>query len=194
LFLINPARWDRVREEINFQDLVQELTGHHSHDKIRCPFHGIDRTPSFGFYPKNNNGFCWGCPPGEQFWDNVSFVAKHFSIDKVKALLWLESTNNLSAIPDLEDEEAEEAEEAEITCEDLKEPFVIQAGEEVQACAKKEGADSALQLATEYIRIYFNATQARINPVNPDYNDPMPMARALEPAKLEAARRKKARE
>ena len=93
---INPARWERANDEINFQDLVEEFTGKRSSNRaISCPFHGPDRTPSFYFYPAHNNGFCFGCPPGEQFYDNIRFVARTLSVSRLKALLWLEKNQGL---------------------------------------------------------------------------------------------------
>jgi DNA primase len=175
--VINPARWERVREEINFQDLVGELTGLTSHGKIRCPFHGTDSTPSFAFYPAKNNGWCFGCPPHEQFYDNVNFVAKHFAISKTKALLWLEKTNNLTAIPDVEDEQDEEEDTVTITFEDLAPLYIIQAAAHIQATQDVE-------LAEDYIKRYFEAEA---------FGDTLALARVLEPATLERARNRKAR-
>ena len=186
--MIHPDRWERARKDIDFRDLVEELTGQGARGgNVSCPFHGTDRTPSFRFYPHNNNGFCWGCPPGEQFYDTISFVAKHMACNRVTALRWLESANDLASIADLDGEEKDEdeAEEVQITVEDLSGPFVVQAGEQVQAVCESDGADSALELAEKYIRLYFQAEQD---------GDPLPLARALEPTKLDAVRRKKIRE
>ena len=175
--MINPARWGRVRDDINFQDLVGELTGLTSHDKIRCPFHGVDRTPSFAFYPHKNNGWCFGCPPKEQFYDNVNFVAKFFSISRTKALLWLEKSNNLTEIPDVEDDEDEEEEETvTITFEDLAPLYIIQAA--------AHPATQDVELAQDYLKRYFEAEAL---------GDTLALARVLEPATLERARNRKAR-
>ena len=57
---INPERWERVRREIRFEDVVSELYGH-TGESIRCPFHGSDSTPSFWLYKRTNDGWCFGC-------------------------------------------------------------------------------------------------------------------------------------
>ena len=58
---INPERWDRVRKEIRFEDVVADLTGHSGSTSIRCPFHGSDSRPSFWLYKGTNDGWCFGC-------------------------------------------------------------------------------------------------------------------------------------
>ena len=57
---INPERWERARDEVRFEDVVSELTGHREH-LLHCPFHGRDRRPSFQLYPRTNDAFCFGC-------------------------------------------------------------------------------------------------------------------------------------
>jgi len=56
---INPDRWERANNEILFQDVVAELTGHRD-TVIRCPFHGRDRTPSFTLYSRTNDAIVLG--------------------------------------------------------------------------------------------------------------------------------------
>lgn len=58
---INPERWDRVRRDIRFEDVVADLTGHSGTTSIRCPFHGRDSRPSFWLYKRTNDGWCFGC-------------------------------------------------------------------------------------------------------------------------------------
>jgi hypothetical protein len=172
--MINPARWDRVRDDIDFRDLVTELTGE-SGPMICCPFHP-DRTPSFRFYPHNNDGWCFGCPPREQYFDNVRFVAKHLSISRTQALIWLEKTNNLTQMPDVEGEE-QDWEEVSITFADLSEVYIIQAKTDIQATKD-------LELAEQYIQRYCEGHQA---------DDPLPLARVLDPETLERVKRRKLR-
>jgi len=173
---INPARWDRANDEINFQDLVEEFTGKYSNDKINCPFHGSDSTPSFGFWPHKNNGFCFGCPPGEQFYDNIIFVAKTLSISRVKALFWLEKKYNLPPMDDVVLDDEDEEEEVSIEFADLSEAYIRQAGREVQK-------HQDVEMGQALVRIYFQAEFEK---------DAMPLARVLDPSTLEHIRQKKA--
>lgn len=165
---INPARWERANDEINFQDLVEEFTGKYSNDKINCPFHGSDSTPSFAFFPHKNNGWCFGCPPGEQFYDNIIFVAKTLSVSRLKAMLWLEKKYNLPSIDDVVLEDEEQEEEVSVELVDLTEAFIRQAAREVQTHQDPE-------LAEGFIKIYFEAGAD---------NDPMALARVLDPGAL----------
>lgn len=105
---INPDRWERANNEILFQDVVAELTGHRD-TVIRCPFHGRDRTPSFTLYSRTNDAYCFGCPPGSMLYDNVTFVSKYMELSRVQALYWLEKTFNLPSMPNIlvDDEEDE---------------------------------------------------------------------------------------
>lgn len=174
---INPARWDRAIDEINFQELVEEFTGKYSNDKISCPFHGSDSTPSFAFFPHKNNGWCFGCPPGEQFYDNIIFTAKTLSVSRVKALYWLEKKYALPAMDDikLEDDEDEE-EEVSLELGDLTEAYIRQARREVQAHQDAE-------LALGYIQRYFEAEHDK---------DPLTLARVLDPSTFQGILQKKA--
>jgi hypothetical protein len=172
---INPARWDRANDEINFQDLVEEFTGKRSNDKISCPFHGTDSTPSFGFWPHKNNGFCFGCPPGEQYYDNLRFVAKTLSVSRLKALLWIEKTYSLPPMDDVAVEDEEEEEEVSIEFADLSEAYIRQAAREVQTHKDAE-------LAEGFIRIYFQGLRD---------NDPVALARVLDPSTLQGIKDRK---
>jgi hypothetical protein len=173
---INPARWDRAIDEINFQELVEEFTGKYSNDKISCPFHGSDSTPSFAFFPHKNNGWCFGCPPGEQFYDNINFTAKTLSVSRVKALYWLEKKYNLPPMDDIKLEE-DEAEEEEVSVElaDLTEAFIRQARREVQQ-------HQDVELALGYIQRYFEAEHDK---------DPLTLARVMDSDTLTAILNKK---
>jgi hypothetical protein len=166
---INPARWERANDEINFQDLVEEFTGKYSNDKISCPFHGSDSTPSFAFFPHKNNGWCFGCPPGEQFYDNIIFTAKTLSVSRLKAMLWLEKKYALPPMDDIVLEEEDQEEEVSVELADLTEAFIRQAAREVQAHQDPE-------LAEGFIRIYFEAEHD---------NDPVALARVLDPSTLQ---------
>lgn len=166
---INPARWERANEEVNFQDLVEEFTGHRSNDKISCPFHGTDSTPSFGFWPHQNDGFCFGCPPGEQYYNNISFVSRWFSFSRVRALLWIEKNYNLPPLDDVKLEDEEEEEEITVDLADLTEAYIRQARREVQQHQDPE-------LALGYIQKFYEAERD---------NDPVTLARVLDPSTLQ---------
>src|SRR5208282_6829810 len=88
---INPERYEQIRREINFGDLVADLTGH-TGSEIRCPFHGSDSTPSFYIYPpaRGNNGWCFGCVKGQQYYDHIRFVRELLGYSFIKALTYLE--------------------------------------------------------------------------------------------------------
>lgn len=165
---INPARWERAIEEVDFQDLVEEFTGQRSNDKINCPFHGSDSTPSFAFFPHKNNGWCFGCPPGEQFYDPISFTAKTLSCSRLKALIWLEKKYALPPIDDIKLEDEEEEEEVQIELVDVSEAYIRQARREVLKHADVE-------LASNYIQRFFEAERD---------NDALPLARILDPDTL----------
>lgn len=126
---IAPERWERVRDEIDFVGLIEELmskagTWYRDGNAIRCPFHGSDSTPSFTLYPHTNSAYCFGCPPPKQnqTYDTINFVAKWFGISKGKALEWVEKRFKLPHIgstPAPDYEEDEEDEEYSLTVEDL---------------------------------------------------------------------------
>ena len=108
---IPDERWERVRENVDIIDLVSDLTGNQVRGKaISCPFHGRDSRPSFYIYPDTNSCYCFGCPPGDNYFDPIKFVAKSMELSPVQALLWLERNYDLPEleIQDIEPEEDEE--------------------------------------------------------------------------------------
>lgn len=149
---INPERWDRVRREIRFEDVVSDLTGH-TGTSIRCPFHGSDSRPSFWLYKGTNDGWCFGCPPKEQYYDHVRFVSRYLDTNRVAALRWLEKKWDLPAMPlPEEDVEDEEVATVQLGFLDLQEPYIMKAIQQVQ-----EFKD--VELAEDYLRYYFEALQ-----------------------------------
>ena len=86
---ISDARWERARSEVDARDVIFML-----HDRrgnpMSCPFHGRDSKPSFYYFPENNTCFCYGCPDGDGYWDNVKVVARTLEITRPQALRWLE--------------------------------------------------------------------------------------------------------
>ncbi len=59
-----------------------------SNRKITCPFsfhkNGVERTPSFWFYPDRNNFHCFGCKNGGS---SIDFVALYDGINKYEAAI-----------------------------------------------------------------------------------------------------------
>lgn len=178
-------RWDRVRWEIDFYDLTLQLLeetgnmkGKPSNNKISCPFHGRDSTPSFTFYRGSNSAFCFGCEPPavNQFYDNVRLVSSVFGISKRDSLKWLEKRYKLPAmtvtsdIVDLPDTEEEEV--VELNFDDLREPFL--------ALATVLSKDTETQ---ELLDIFFKAQQTQ---------DPLPLAKVLGKDRVKRILRHKA--
>jgi hypothetical protein len=167
---IAPERWLRVKEEIVFRDLVQEMLSKHGKWKINgnaisCPFHGKDSTPSFNFYEGSNSAFCFGCPPPvqNQTYDAVSFVAKFYEISPSKALQWIEKHYKLPFIAgQIHEEEDEEDEEPDsfYTVDDLAPLYLSVAPKLI------ESVEDAKQL----LRTYFLALRE---------DDPLFLARVL---------------
>jgi hypothetical protein len=71
---IDPRRWDRARE-LDHVSLLSEILNKPVRDVLNCPM-GVhrDSTPSFTIYRKSNSSYCFGCPPPNQAYDNISFV------------------------------------------------------------------------------------------------------------------------
>jgi len=128
-------RCDRVRAKVPFRDLVDELEGTHSLT-ISCPFHGRDSRPSFYIYPHKNNGFCFGCPEGEGYYDSLKYAAKKLGVSRLKAVEYLEKKFSLPPLEtcpeDFEEEEDDEEDPEEetftLTFENLSQPFIEYAG------------------------------------------------------------------
>jgi hypothetical protein len=177
---VSPVRWERARTEVDFCDLVVEITGQHAHygGKISCPFHGTDSTPSFMLYRDTNRGWCFGCPPGKQGYDTIRFVAEHLSTSSFKAMLWLEKHYDLPPMGDVavEDEDDSEDEEFSLQVSDLREALIRQAAREVQK-------HKDVELFHEYYRVLHMAERLK---------DPLPIARVLDPETLEAIKKRKA--
>lgn len=139
---INPERWERVREQ-DFLSLAEEILGQRcmKNSFVRCPFHGTDSTPSFRIY--DNNAWCWGC---QEYFDNISLVAKYNDFNHFKALLWCEEFFKL---PPMENVPVEvEDEERELKFSEIREAYILFAGADVRE-------QKNLGLAEEYLRYYF---------------------------------------
>lgn len=174
---VHPHRWMRISEEIRMEDVVQMLTGQTSM-KISCPFHGRDSNPSFQIYRRGNDAWCFGCPPGEQFYDAIIFTAKKLGVSKIGALQWLEKQFHLPPIADIDREDLEEEQDTglvEIKFRDLLPPYVEHARKDIQTAKD-------VDLAHEYLEILFDCWPSRTEEnADPDAGDPMPLARVVGP-------------
>ena len=148
---INPERLEQIEREVLFSDLVADLTGK-TGSEIRCPFHGTDSTPSFNIYPpaRGNNGWCYGCPPGQQYWDHVRFVRELLGYSFPKAVKWIETQYHLAYIPNIVEEDPDQEVTVTVEFADLAEPYILKARREIQT-------NRDIEQATEFLRIYFQA-------------------------------------
>jgi hypothetical protein len=170
-------RWERAKTEISFKDMVEEiLTKDHAWklngNKINCPFHGTDSTPSFTLYEDTNSASCYGCPgtPRDQFYDNVKFVSMYFNINRVMALEWIEKHYKLPRIANQtiqEEDEDEEDEDVKFTVKDLSPAYLALAPTLVESVAD----------AKSLIKKYFLAFHQ---------DDPLFLARVLGRKRLES--------
>jgi DNA primase len=153
---ISPLRWTRIHTEIEIEDVISELTGltPDSADKISCPFHGRDSTPSFTIYRRGNDATCYGCSAGDQYYNADRFVAKYLGISRIKALIWLERRWKLPPIDDVTlegyEDEDETAIPVQLSFKDIVPAFLRRAEIDVQEYQDHE-------LFFEYHDIYFEA-------------------------------------
>ena len=89
------TRWNRIRKEICFADVVADIHGT-TQDVIPCPFHGQTSRPSFTLYRRTNDGYCFSCPEGRRYYDAVLFVCEEWGYTRLQAITWLEQTYNIS--------------------------------------------------------------------------------------------------
>lgn len=151
---ISEKRWDRVKEDVSFVDVLGLLYDGYvprSGGSISCPFHGRDSTPSFNIYPHSNDGCCFGCVEGDKYWDSVKFVSRTLGISKPKALRWLEREFNL---PDLPDDPIEEEEDEIITLEfdDVAPEFFKLCRNMIRTVDEVDRLDVARELTTAYFQ------------------------------------------
>ncbi len=182
----HPERLRRAEEDIRFDDVVERLTGFTS-ITISCPFHGRDSTPSFHLYRTSNDGWCFGCPPGQQYYNSILFVAKKLGVSREAALRWIEKEFDLPYIADVDIDEKEDDEEpVRIHFRDLLRPYVEHAAKDVQTCQQ-------VDVAKDYLEDLFNAWPSRAEEkADPNAGDPKILARVLGPTVLAYIRQKKA--
>ena len=147
-----------------------------------CPFHGRDSKPSLYYYLENNTFFCFGCPDGDGYWDNIKLVARSLEITRPQALRWLEAEFHLPPMADeqkpfdldsveglvvLEEEEEDPEPPLLLNVEDLRAPYVAAARRLVWAQA---GTSDAAPTARELLERFYRAIRA---------GDPVPLARIV---------------
>jgi hypothetical protein len=161
---VHPERWERVREDIRFDDLVEEFEGTGHREVISCPFHGRDSKPSFHLYRRTNDAYCFGCCEGQKYYDAVRFVAAKMGCSRIEALRWIEKHYNLPPIADVRmDEEEEQGEIQILSFEDLTPYYITKASRDI-------ATSRDVELAESYLRIFFEAKKE---------NNPLPLARVL---------------
>lgn len=188
------ARWDRIRSELRFEDVVEEVHGT-TDPVIRCPFHGRDSRPSFYLYKRSNDGYCFGCPEGEKYYDSVRFVSAVYGYSRLQAISWIEKNFDL---PPLEGEDEDDDDEDEddvlegvktipLNFHDLSEPYIARA-----AAAFLESRDP--DLIRDYIELFFDALPERDTDPNTEeeLRKARPLGRVLGPDILEEIKQKKA--
>lgn len=178
---ISDARWERARSEVDARDVIFML-----HDRrgnpMSCPFHGRDSKPSFYYFPENNTCFCYGCPDGDGYWDNVKVVARTLEITRPQALRWLEREFHLPPMGaeqepvDLDSDEGlvvvdetEEVEPAEnlLQANDLRSAY---AGTARRLVKSQAGTSEGYPLSQELLERFFTALKR---------NDPVPLAQVV---------------
>jgi hypothetical protein len=187
---IHPHRWQRVLEEVRFEDVVEKLIGS-TEMTISCPFHGRDSKPSFHLYKRTNDAFCFGCPPGEQYYDAVKFASKRLGVSESTALRWVEDQFGLPPMKDIPFEETLEEEKPEfleVTFRELLPSYVQHAARDIQN-------SQDVELAEEYLEILFDAWPSREeekkDPVNS--GDALSLARVVGQKVVDAILKKKVR-
>ena len=159
---LTRERWRRVREDIDHQSLVLELTkAQLKSGAIRCPMGGHrDSTPSFFLYgpSRGNSSHCFGCPPGKQDRDNVGFISDYLEMSPTQALLWLEKHYHLPPLVEEEKQDStQEGSEWLVTVTDLLDPYV-------NRCARILKTTKDPQEALKFIRILWDSQESE-NPI-----------------------------
>ena len=173
---IAEERWVRAKEEIDIRELVLDLTGARMKGQaISCPFgHGVGATdgrPSFYIYPNSNHCHCFGCPPGNNHFDTIGFVAQFLELPPFRALQWLEKRYDLPPIADTFTPVEEESQQGWlITPEEIRDSYF----KAVQRSLKES---PSVENARDFIQIYWESM---------DTQDPTYMAQVV--GKTEIAR------
>lgn len=177
---ISMARWDRARMDIDAREVIYMLHERRG-NPISCPFHGRDSKPSFNYYRGSNTYFCFGCPDGDGFWDNIKIVARTLEITRSQALRWLEKEFELppmlneGPVLDLEnfaglevsEEEELEVPQSLLNTTDLRAPFVSAAQRQVFSF---RSTPDAVDVVKELFDTFWTALK---------HGDPVPLAKLV---------------
>jgi hypothetical protein len=145
-------------------------------------------TPSFHLYPRTNNAWCYGCPPGFQGYDAVTFTRLKLDMNAVEALEWLENHYELPKIDDYtspEDEDEDDGRDA-LNFHDLFGAFLRKGARRIQETGDPE-------LAEDYAQALFEGWPApQSDPNSPEELEKVvDMAQILGPEMLETIKRGK---
>jgi hypothetical protein len=145
------ARWDRIKTEVKFEDVVEQVLGF-TDPVIRCPFHG---GKSFTLYRRTNDAYCYGCPPGSGYYDSVRLIAGLHGYTRAQAITWLEKQYDLPPLEGIDEDEDEDDDDddtgvATLTYADLIEPYITLASSQFLQNPEPE-------LARKYIEIFFDS-------------------------------------
>jgi len=174
---ISEKRWNRIRELIDFRDLVLDISGKRAKgDAISCPFHGRDSNPSFHLYTRSNDAYCFGCPPGDQYWDHTKFVSRILGMTRVGALKWIEDKYNLPKIED-DIEEVDEEHIILLTFDDVKETFIKKVRELIN-----QEKDDKISLLRDLMKFYYLGEKTK---------DALPLAQVLGLSKVRSILKEK---
>lgn len=116
------ARADRVLEEVNLGEILQEYGYDVVPDRMReqqfsCDLHGIDNKPSARFYGHDNTTYCWVCRKKRdainyvmekelmEFPDAVRYLEDRLGLDRLE---WNEDENRPLTVDEVAQVEAEE--------------------------------------------------------------------------------------
>lgn len=174
---ISEARWDRIHRDIDIRDVLERLYPERRmvSQKIRCPFHGEDRTPSFTVYPRTNTAYCFGCPDKDGFWDTVKIVSREMEISLKKAVIWLEKEWDLPPMEEDEEEETSTEEVVVLTVDDVTPSFI----ELIRSFTinNRREVEATTEEALEAIERFFRAHHEK---------DALPLARLLGSQRVKA--------
>lgn len=185
---ISESRWERIQQEVDIRDLLEMLHPEKRmiSNKICCPFHGADRTPSFTVYPRTNSAYCFGCPDKDGYWDAVKIVARTHEISVKKAVQWIEDQWDMPPLDEDDPDEGEGSTEEVVvlSVDDVAPAYVVLVRD--YAIIHRQDTTNTTDEVVEALERFFSSAHRK---------DALPLARllgsqrvnALRSAKIEAA-------
>mgnify|MGYP001607786983 CR=1 FL=1 len=76
-------------KKVNIENLIRSYGYEPRMNKIQCPFHGEERTPSLHIYTNTNTWHCFGCGAGS---DTIDWVMKKGGVNFVQAVKYLSNS------------------------------------------------------------------------------------------------------